>query len=313
MKTDKIFWGIILVYVGTIFLLENFDIIDFSWRYVWKFWPFLLIIAGVNILVSRRNSKAGLIIVSVITLLGLSLITYKGFQPNNENDTWHWSYKDDEEEWKDSTETSELTTYTENYEASFKIAKLQINVGASDLIINTTTDKLFEANIRNSSVPYILKKTGSDSTVNLEFETRNKKKFNFKNNEFGKVNISMNAQPIWDLDLNMGAGKADFNLQDIKVRNLNLKGGAAKFDIKLGSLVDQVSLNAETGVASVDIQIPKNVGCQIINSSGLSAKNFEGFNETSEGNYETPDFKNATSKINIVLKGGLSDFKVHRY
>lgn len=312
MKTDKIFWGIILVYVGAIFLLENFDIIDFSWMYVWKFWPFLLIIAGVNILLSRRNSKAGLIIIVVITLVGLSLITYKGLQPHN-NDSW-WTYSDDEENRSDSSKTEEISTsYTEEYDDRFKIASLEINTGASDLVIEETTAKLFEADIIKTSAPYILKKTDNDSTVYLEFETKSQKKFNFKKNNFGKVNMSLNDLILWDLNLNMGAGKAEFDLENVKVRNINLKGGAAKFDIKLGSLVNQVNLSAETGVASVDIKVPESTGCRISNSSGLSAKKFQGFKKISDGNYETPNFKTATSKISIVLKGGLSDFEVSRY
>ena len=57
MKTDKIFWGIFLVFIGGIFLLENFDIIDFSWRYIWHFWPVVLILIGVNLLFKNSNSK----------------------------------------------------------------------------------------------------------------------------------------------------------------------------------------------------------------------------------------------------------------
>ena len=68
MKADKIFWGLVFVFVGTIFLLENFDIIDFSWRYVWRFWPLLLIITGVNIVFANSQSRTGATIIGAITL-----------------------------------------------------------------------------------------------------------------------------------------------------------------------------------------------------------------------------------------------------
>jgi len=309
MKSSKILWGIILVYVGVIFLLENFDIIDFSWMYVWKFWPLLLLISGVNILVTRRNSKAAMILVGLITLTGLAAITYKGLQPA-QDESWALTFSDNEDE--ESVEAT-TNTYTEEYDSNYKAATLTINAGASEMHINSITDKLFEADIKSSSAPYILKKTNTDSTVNLNFETQNKKRFNLKGNHNGEVNMQLSAQPVWDINLNMGAGSTDFDLSALKVKEINLKGGAANFDIKLGDLVKELHLNAETGVASVDIQVPQGVGCSIKNSSGLSAKNFEGFKEAADGTYQTENFKASQKKIYLVLKGGLSDFEVHRY
>ena len=65
-------------------------------------------------------------------------------------------------------------------------------------------------------------------------------------------------------------------------------------------------------MASVDITIPQTAACQIITSSALSSTNFDGFNKTSDGNYETPGFENAKNKIIINMSGGMADFKVHR-
>ena len=43
-KSDSLFWGVILIASGVIFLLEKFDV-D-AWDYVWKFWPVILIVWG---------------------------------------------------------------------------------------------------------------------------------------------------------------------------------------------------------------------------------------------------------------------------
>ncbi len=43
---DSLIWGIILIVLGGIFLLEQFDI-D-VWDQVWRFWPVILIIWGAN-------------------------------------------------------------------------------------------------------------------------------------------------------------------------------------------------------------------------------------------------------------------------
>lgn len=307
MRTERIFWGIILIFVGGIFLLENFDVIDFSWGYIWRFWPILLIITGINILFSRYNSKIGAIIIGIVTIIGLGFMTYKGLERNPYGSEEHW--------FDDSSSENLLneSTYTEEYEDRFAYAKLDISGGASQFEINSSTEKLFEANLRETKNNYILKKTDYDSVVNLGLKSKVAKGFKFEDEGFGKVKMMLNTQPIWDIYLKMGAGEANFDFKDFKVKNIDLKGGAAEFNLTLGNLMDTVNVNAETGIAAVKIQIPENVGCMIKNSSGLSSKHFEGFTEKGKGNYETPNFNASAKKIYIVLKGGLSDLQVTRY
>jgi hypothetical protein len=43
---DSLIWGIILIVLGGIFLLEQFNI-D-VWDDIWRFWPVILIIWGAN-------------------------------------------------------------------------------------------------------------------------------------------------------------------------------------------------------------------------------------------------------------------------
>lgn len=314
MKADKIFWGLIFVFVGTIFLLENFEIIDFSWRYIWHFWPLLLIITGVNIVFANSKSKSAAIIIGVITLFALGFLTYKGLeQKTEENKRWSMSFDDDEDD-EDNLDSSNMSTYTEDYSSNYKKATLNISGAASTFEIENGADKLFEADIKETRNPYFLKKTESDSTVVLVFNSKNRtSSFNFKDDEYSKVRMKLNDNPIWDINLKMGAGKIDFDLSNNKVKNVSLKGGAAEFNVKLGDLYNDINLVAETGVAEIIIDIPKNSGCKIKTQTGLSSKSFNDFVKNNDGTYETENFKTATNKINIFLKGGLSDFEVNRY
>jgi hypothetical protein len=45
-KGDSLIWGIILIIVGAIFLLQQFNVDIFD--QVWRFWPLILIIWGAN-------------------------------------------------------------------------------------------------------------------------------------------------------------------------------------------------------------------------------------------------------------------------
>jgi hypothetical protein len=58
MKTGSIFWGIILMALGAIFLLANFEILDYD--VIFKFWPVAVIIIGVKLVVdyaAKKNNK----------------------------------------------------------------------------------------------------------------------------------------------------------------------------------------------------------------------------------------------------------------
>ena len=49
VKTGSIFWGVVLMALGGILLLANFDVI--SYDIIWDFWPLVVIVIGVKILV----------------------------------------------------------------------------------------------------------------------------------------------------------------------------------------------------------------------------------------------------------------------
>ncbi|OGD18055.1 MAG: hypothetical protein A2V76_03855 [Candidatus Aminicenantes bacterium RBG_16_63_14] len=58
-RGDSLVWGIILIVVGAIFLLQQFDVDVFD--QVWRFWPVILIVWGANKLylgLKERNERA---------------------------------------------------------------------------------------------------------------------------------------------------------------------------------------------------------------------------------------------------------------
>jgi hypothetical protein len=54
MHRDNLFWGLILIFIGSLFLADNLGYISFSWGYVW---PALLILFGFFILLGRSSGQ----------------------------------------------------------------------------------------------------------------------------------------------------------------------------------------------------------------------------------------------------------------
>ena len=54
-RKDPLIWGIILILIGFVFILENFHI-D-AWDFAWKLWPVILILWGANKLLAGLAAK----------------------------------------------------------------------------------------------------------------------------------------------------------------------------------------------------------------------------------------------------------------
>ena len=318
MKLDRIIWGVLLLFIGGVLLLDNFNVIEFYWRNLWSFWPVFLIILGVNILFNKNNSQTGNIISISILVITLTFLFFKG-QEKPENHGW-WDknvriHAEDDE--TDTTLIYDSLNYAEPFLAgdAEKKAVLNLKGGANTYELKGETDSLFVADVseRRKGMKYMLLKETADSTNTVTFKMSGKSNnFSFGNNG-NAVDFYMNVAPIWDVNVFMGAGKVDFDLENYKVRNFSFKGGAAGIDVKLGSLLPITDVRMEVGMADITINIPKGSGCRIKTNTGFSSRDFDGFTKLENGTYETANYKSSANKIFINLDGGFSNFEVKRY
>ena len=315
MKLDRIMWGIILLFVGGVLLLENFNVIEFYWRSIWRFWPVFLIIAGVNILFNRKHSQIGTAISIGVLVVMLGFLFYKGQQPpQNRNwiaDNFRGNIDFDNEE---DTSTVSVLNFSEPFVAdSAKQVVFNISGGGTSFNLEGATDSLISAEVNRKQGNFRLKKEMTDSTQTLTFSMQDKKGKWSINNGGNEVNFKLNKMPVWTMNMSMGAGEVNFDLKDYKIRTFKFDGGAAALDITLGDLLPITDVVVKTGVADVNLNVPSTSGCRIKSKTGLSSKDFEGFTKVGDDTYETPNYKTATKKIFISFDGGLSNFAVKRY
>jgi len=132
---------------------------------------------------------------------------------------------------------------------------------------------------------------------------------NIRNN----VNMKLNPNPIWDLDLNVGAAEVDFDLSGFKTRNLKIQGGASDIDLKIGAFLPLSDVKIEAGAASIIIRVPESAGCEIISNTFMASKDFKGFTKIGKQKYQTSNFATSTNKIMIDLQAGVARVDVVRY
>jgi hypothetical protein len=331
MRNDKLVPGAILVCIGAIFLLNNFGYIDFHWMNVIHLWPIFLIMGGVNLVFANNKSAWATILKLSVVVLGFGLLLFGRFDRYSFwPGAYNFHYNDDrdnndgndDDNSDDSTSTDQgvvkiqgSSVFNKDYTADAKLARLNISGGGTTYTLNDTTSQLFKAETKEFYGKYEFNSTKEDSVYVLNLKMKNNKGWHFDSddNKSNLADIKLNSNPVWDINVETGATKLDFDLSKFKIKNLTLKGGAASFDVKLGNPLVSTNVEVSTGVSEVNISVPKEAACSIRTNSGLSSNEFEGFDKKDNGLYETSGFDAAKNKIYIHMSGGVSDFKVKRY
>ncbi|MBM2825462.1 MAG: hypothetical protein HW402_1126 [Dehalococcoidales bacterium] len=66
-------WGIFLLFLGIVFLLQSLNVLSWGlWETLWRFWPVLLIITGLGIILHRYN--VWLVSLLILAILGVCLV-----------------------------------------------------------------------------------------------------------------------------------------------------------------------------------------------------------------------------------------------
>jgi hypothetical protein len=308
MSYRKIFWGLLLVIIGVLFILKNTGVLFFSWHSMWHLWPVILILWGISIIPVKDWIK---LVLSLVTVL----ITFFAVQQYGPKDNHEWNFEWNDKNDRDNNDEDNITSYnnvmSENFDSLTKFADLKLNIGVGNFKIKDSTDKLIEVKHDNDNANYSMTAKAEDSLtrIDISLEKGEFNNGNIKNN----VEMKLNPSPIWDLDLNVGAASVDFDLSGFKTRNLKIQGGASEIDLKLGAFLPLTDVKLEAGAASITVRVPESAGCEIISNTFMSSKDFKGFTKIGKQLYQTPNFATSTNKIKINLQAGVASVDVVRY
>ncbi len=330
-----------LVILGVIWLLRSMNLLNIDWDLVLPYWPVLLIIAGAILMAAGRERGSGGIVALLITLAvfgGVVNKTHQAFDDHGNNWNFGWDDDDDDndheygyhhdddddddekdsdyqkEHWKEGDRPVN-GTYNHEMEDFIQKANFNLEGGAGSFSLNGNTPKLFEAATQSTVVGFKsntkVNKLNNSASVTLKMEDGNVK---IKNGEMSnQAKIQLNEKPVWNIDLGIGAGKGDFDFSNYKVEKLKVSTGVADMDIRLGDKMPTSNVDIEAGVASVTLEIPESVGCEMRMDGALNAKNMDGLSKIGDGLYRTSNFDTATKKVIVHYEGGLTSINIKRY
>jgi hypothetical protein len=306
MKTKNIIWGLILVLIGVLFILKNLDIIYFSWYSLWRLWPLMLVLIGVSILPIKEGIKIVLTII-VLIAAGFFLVSY----PASDNWTDHWFFNHDREQ-VDNKEPEKIDQKIfEAYDTTITEADLIFDAAAGNFRIEQPTEELFEFEREGNlgKYNYSLKNLGEKREIRIELNEGRVIRGDLRN----KVAMKLNPNPLWNLNVDVGAASIDMDLTSFKIGKLDISGGASSINIVIGSLQKESKIKINSGASSINIKVPKDFACEVNTSTVLSSKDLPGFNKVGGGTYITPEFSDKTKNIVIDIEAAVSSLSIERY
>lgn len=293
-------WPVILITLGVLFLLSNLGYLTLSvWSTLWRFWPMILILVGIDLLFSRRHPWIGATIALAVVAAAIALVLVlsgPSAQPLFSGGPVAPRYV--------SEELGDLRSAT-----------VDIDFGAGELSIGSLPQDSnrfveVEAAPRNSGSR--LRKSFSDSNgtgyLTLRSDGRPWTPFEGDVVENWKINLAQGL-PL-DLRLKTGASKSTVDLSDLTIRDLRVEVGAAAAEIILPK-EGATRAFVKAGVADVQIEVPEGMAARIHPKVGLGSINVDQQRFPNRGSYYTSnDYDSSDNRVELEIDSGVASVTV---
>jgi len=233
-------FGILLLFLGVVFLLQNFNVLPWAlWETLWRFWPVLIIIIGLSILLKRWNPWLVSIVVLALlcACLGLAIWQYGPSLPAKET----------------------TISYSEPL-GNLERAKIQLDFTPGSLTVG--------------SLP-----SSSQNFIEVDSKARNgdrsvKADFHRLGNE-GSLHLSTadEANTGWDIrltrniplmmDIKSAVSSMELDLSQLEVTELRMDIDVGTCTMKMPSSAGITSVYIEADVANVEVTIPDGVAAKL--------------------------------------------------
>jgi hypothetical protein len=299
MKLSTLFWGVLLIAIGGLFLFNNLGLLNVNWETIWRLWPMILVFWGLSIIFGKQRTPWYVVVLMIFLLLFMIAAAA----------TSSWFHND-----LDFVSGERFQQkFEEPIAPNTERATFRLQSGAGRFYIRDTTSQLVKAETEVNFGKYSLTREQSDKSayVTLDFRGRNRG-WNFGNGR-NRVDVRLNPKPLWTINIHVGAASGDFDLSPFKVEELTLDAGASSMKVRLGDQSEETRVRVKTGASSTSIEVPESVGCEVHLQTALSGKRIIGFEKLSSNRYQTSNFETASKKITIDVSAGVSQVRVDRY
>ncbi len=295
-------FGLILVGVGLIFLLNTLGIATFRiWYFIIKFWPLILIIIGLNMILKKSKLWWIIPILVLVIFVGAIIMPEAVMRRFNTDDIFIMDSNNGERE----------GVYQEYKEYENGITNFDV-----DLIYGA--NRLHIDKVRDNDNLYDLDLDYKNAQPNIYYKVFNNKA-ELKIEQSKKVNIGLNSK-MWRVSLNgrvpininlkAGAGDLLLDLKELQVNNLRIDAGLGQLDIKYPDRDNKTIINA--GAGNIKLSIPSQTALRIETNSVINNNNFEetGLIKLYKNVYQSKNYGEVEHRIDIKISTSAGNINV---
>jgi hypothetical protein len=299
-RRPSLFWPIIFIGVGAILLLTNLGVITGNpWSIIWRFWPVLLIVIGLDILFGHRTATGSIVSAVLALLLVGGVLWILIAKPSLPGIDLNLS---------GNLQTKQISSPLNDVTAAN--VSIGFTTGSNRLYALSDSSNLIEGDIRYyGTLNFSASGSGSQSNVQLSSSSV-PFVFPFGEDSQEHWDIGLNPQVTYNLDLNMGVGQSTIDLSKLKLSGGKVDIGVGQVDLQLPAS-GSFTFSINGGVGQLRLHVPGNIGLQVDLNAGLGSFNSGSRLHSRGGNlYETDNFSSADSQITLRINGGVGSIDV---
>lgn len=300
MKTKQLFWGVLFLTLGVVYLLVEVMHVHLAIGGFYHYWPLSLILIGLAVLSTNNYAKLAF---SGLSGLVFALVLFSFFSKS-----WlPWNNCDDK-----IHKFSTAEQFVEPFDNKIKTVSATFKLGAGRIEIRGNDSNLVTVKSGGMKDLFSVDTDKQDGNYDFDISMENVH-LNLNDDHHRRLEVGFNNKPNYTFDFELGAADVDMDLSSLKVEKINLSTGAASCTMKVKEFAsDTMMIHIEAGAASVRVILPKDAGAQIKRETSLASTNFDDFKEISEDLFQTENFSSAKKKIFIEIEGGVASFYVSR-
>ncbi len=294
----SLLFPILLIALGLIFLSQTMGFVPWDvWGRLWRFWPVILILIGLDIIVGRRTALGKYLmgVIAIAAIAGILLIaTLSPFAVPNYG-------------------LPHLVTHNVETElGTVESATIRLSTGAADFELSELEREshlLAGGAIRsNRFIKQEFHRGERDGL--LELHSSGEGLFGGSTVLSDEWDMMVTQKIPLNIELNFGATDAKLDMSSLSVTRFSVGAGASTIDLvvpRIGHTQGSIS----TGAAEINIEIPEGVAASIRIEGGLNDIDVDLARFPKVGDrYVSPDYESADNRIDLRIDSGVSSISI---
>jgi hypothetical protein len=303
-RRPSLFWPILIIGAGVALLLSNLGYLPWaSWNILWRLWPLLLVALGIDLLIGRRSVVGAIVSgVLILALIGgaIALVFFAESIPQLAElaEPVEWQTAHVEHPLDGVGRASVLIDWTSLPGALGALSD------SSNLIEGDITyrgELIFDVNERGDGADVKLDTFFSGPWWGWSPD--------FSSGPDATWDVKLSAKVPFDLTLDAGSGRCDFDLSGLQISGLVIDAGSGAIDLNLPA-DSSFEARIDGGSGRINIVLPAGVGARVEIDSGSGGFRPDGRFELvsgergDDGVWETENFDTAEYMIELKIDQG---------